>query len=83
MNADVLFEQLKPVVRLGTKQTGVVALLQVHLKVFLQNRTAQKAFAALVTGVSAAFPAMEAHVLLQLILLPEGFSTKRALEGTE
>lgn len=63
MNTDMLFEQLQPVIGLGTEQAGVVALLQVHLKVFLQDRTAQKAFAALVAGVSAAFPAVVAHVL--------------------
>lgn len=83
MHTDMLFEQLQPVIRLGTKQAGVVALLQVHLKVFLQYCTAQKAFIALVAHVSAAFPAVVTHVLFQPVLLPEGFSTKRALEGAE
>lgn len=59
----MLFEQLQPVIGLGTKQAGVVALLQVHLQVFFQYRTAQKAFAALVAGVPAAFSAVVAHVL--------------------
>lgn len=64
MNADMLFKEVQPVVGLGTKQAGIVALLQVHLKVLLQYSTTQKAFAALVAGVSTSFPAVVAHVLL-------------------
>ena len=83
MDPDVVFEQVQSVEGVCAEEAGVGALLGMQLQVVVQRPAAQEALVADVTGERAGVTPMEAHVLVQLVLVSEGLPALGALKGPE
>lgn len=84
MNGHVVFEQIQAVKGLGTEDAGICFLVHVELHVALESPTVDEALVADVTSQRAVpFPPVEAEVLIQFVLFPEGLPTLEAFEGAK
>lgn len=84
MNGHVVFQQIKAVKGLRAKDARVSLLVRMELHVALQGRAADEALVAEVTGQRAVpLPPVEAQVLVQLVLFPEGLPTLQTLKRPE
>lgn len=84
VNGHVIFQQIEPVEGLWAENARVSLLVRMELHVALQRRTADEALVAEVTGQRAVpLPPVEAQVLVQFVLFPEGLPTLQALERPE
>ena len=84
VNGHVIFQQIQAVKGLWAENARVSLLVRMELHVALQGRTADEALVTEVTGQWAVpLPPVEAQVLVQFVLLPEGLPTLQAFEGPE
>lgn len=84
MNGHVVLQQIQAVEGLRAKNAGVRLLVRMELHVALQGGAAEEALVTEVTGQRAVpLPPVEAQVLVQLVLFPEGLPTLQTFKRPE
>lgn len=84
MNGHMIFQQIKAVKGFWAKNARVSLLVRVQLHVALQGGAADEALVTEITGQRAVpLPPMEAQVLVQFVLFPEGLPTLQTLKRPE
>lgn len=84
MNGHVIFQQIKAVKGFWAKNARISLLVGMELHVALQGGAADEALVTEITGQRAvSLPPMEAQVLVQFVLFPEGFPTLQTFKRPE
>lgn len=84
MNGHVIFQQIKAVKGFWAKNARISLLVGMELHVALQGGAADEALVTEITGQWAVpLPPMEAQVLVQFVLFPEGFPTLQTFKRPE
>lgn len=84
MNGHVIFQQIKAVKGFWAKNARISLLVGMELHVALQGGAADEALVTEITGQRAVpLPPMEAQVLVQFVLFPEGFPTLQTFKRPE
>lgn len=84
MNGHMIFQQIKAVKGFWAKNARVSLLVRMELHVALQGGAADEALVTEITGQWAVpLPPMEAQVLVQFVLFPEGLPTLQTLKRPE
>lgn len=84
MNGHMIFQQIKAVKGFWAKNARVSLLVRMELHVALQGGAADEALVTEITGQWAVpLPPMEAQVLVQLVLFPEGLPTLQTFKRPE
>lgn len=84
MNGHMIFQQIKAVKGFWAKNARVSLLVRMELHVALQGGAADEALVTEITGQWAVpLPPMEAQVLVQFVLFPEGFPALQTFKRPE
>lgn len=84
MNGHMIFQQIKAVKGFWAKNARVSLLVRMELHVALQGGAADEALVTEITGQGAVpLPPMEAQVLVQFVLFPEGLPTLQTFKRPE
>lgn len=84
MNGHMIFQQIKAVKGFWAKNARVSLLVRMELHVALQGGAADEALVTEITGQRAVpLPPMEAQVLVQFVLFPEGLPTLQTFKRPE